>query len=116
VRSLISGREATSTGLATGLGGGTRSGMTPVKLVSAISITARLPSWLTCSLTGWVRVKRNVLPSASVRPPDNTRGMAAATWAGSKLVLALKVMASTPPVVVALILESVEKDRRPKPS
>ena len=35
------------------------------------------------------------------------RGSEPATMAGSRLVLALKVMASTPPVVVALILESV---------
>ena len=39
--------------------------------------------------------------------------MAATTLAGSMLVLSLKLIAITPPVVVALILESVLKVRRP---
>ena len=87
--------------------------MTPVKFVSARSTTARLPIWLTCSLTGWVRVKRSVLPSASARPLAMTRGRAATMVAGLMSVLAEKPIASTPPVVVAVTVDSVVKLRRP---
>ena len=93
-----------SSGLGAGLGGATRSGIVPVKLIGATSTTARAPIWLTCSLTGWARVKRKVLPSSSARPLAITRGRAAVIAAGSISVLALKLIASTPPVVVALIL------------
>ena len=91
----------------------TRSGMAPVKSVVARSTTARLPIWLTCSLTGWVSTKRKVLPSASAWPLVIARGIAATIAAGSMSVLPLKLMASTPPVVVALTWEAVLKDRRP---
>jgi len=57
VRNLISGREGESTGFATGLEGAPGRASAADEACVGGDSTPPARAWLTCSLTGWLKVK-----------------------------------------------------------